>query len=167
MVGVSTASTREVKLCCCFTQATTDEKGRPVRDPRSSSYLITFDPAADFGVLMAAEARRRGAGRIRQLVLPGDGAAWIWNLAARHFPEATQIADLFNAREHLDDLARLLESCSAMSTSAQPFHTANAAISARPISRTTAGSQTGSPAEEVAISPAISGSPSAAGGQIR
>jgi len=81
------ASTREVKLCCVFTQTSLDEKGRPVRDPRSSSYLITFQPAADFGTLMAAEARRRGAGRIRQLVFLGDGAVWIWNLAARHFPE--------------------------------------------------------------------------------
>ncbi len=103
------AHTREVKLCCVFTQTSLDEKGRPVRDPRSSSYLITFDPAADFGALMAAEARRRGAGHIRQLVFLGDGAAWIWNLATRHFPEATQIVDLFHAREHLHDLARLLE----------------------------------------------------------
>jgi hypothetical protein len=104
-----TARTREVKLCCVFTQTAADEKGRPVRDPRSSSYLITFEPAAHFGVLMAAEGRRRGAGRIRQLVFLGDGAVWIWNLAARHFPEATQIVDLFHAREHLHDLARLLE----------------------------------------------------------
>jgi hypothetical protein len=104
-----TAATREVKLCCCFTQTRTDEKGRPVRDPRSSSYLVTFAPAAQFGVLMAAEARRRGAGRIRQLVFLGDGAAWIWNLATRHFPEATQIVDLYHAREHLHELAKLLE----------------------------------------------------------
>jgi hypothetical protein len=49
---------------------------------------------------MAGEARRGGAARIRQLVFPGDGAAWIWNLATQHFPEATQIADLYHAREH-------------------------------------------------------------------
>jgi len=104
-----TATTREVKLCCCFTQTTIDDKGRPVRDHGSSSYLVTFAPAADFGVLMAAEARRRGAGHIRQLVFLGDGAAWIWNLATRHFPEATQIVDLYHAREHLHDLAKLLE----------------------------------------------------------
>lgn len=78
-----------------------------MRDPRSSSYLVTFAPAAQVGLLMAAEARRRGAGRIRQLVFPGDGAAWIWNLATRHFPEATQIAGLYHAREHLHDLAKL------------------------------------------------------------
>jgi hypothetical protein len=51
------------------------------------------------------EARRRGAGRIRQLTVLGDGAAWIWNLAAQHFREATQIVDLFHACEHLHELA--------------------------------------------------------------
>jgi hypothetical protein len=103
------AHTREVKLCCVFTQTRTNEEGRPVRDPASSSYLATFAPAAGFGTLMAGEARRRGAGHIRQLVILGDGAAWIWNLAGQHFPEATQIVDLFHAREHLHDLAKLLE----------------------------------------------------------
>ena len=103
------ARTREVKLCCCFTQTTTDEDGCPVRDPGSSSYLATFAPAAPSGTLMAAEARRRGAGHVRQLAVLGDGAVWIWNLAGRHFPEATQIAGLFHAREHVHDLARLLE----------------------------------------------------------
>ena len=103
------AHTREVKLCCCFTQTSLDEEGHPVRDPRSSSYLATFAPAAGFGILMAGEGRRRGASHVRQVVILGDGAAWIWNLAAAHFPEATQIVDLFHAREHLHDLARLLE----------------------------------------------------------
>jgi hypothetical protein len=57
---------------------------------------------------MAAEARRRGAGHVRQLTILGDGAVWIWNLAAAHFPEATHIVDLFHAREHLHELARML-----------------------------------------------------------
>ena len=105
------ARTREVKLCCCFTQTGTDEEGRPVRDQHSSSYLATFAPAARFGTLMAAEARRRGAGHVRQLIFLGDGAHWIWNLASHHFPEATQIVDLYHAREHLHDLFR----CRALS----------------------------------------------------
>jgi hypothetical protein len=103
------AHTREVKLCCCFTQTTTDDDGYPVRDPHSSSYLATFAPAAPFGTLMAAEARRRGAAHVRQLIVLGDGAAWIWNLATRHFPEATAVVDLYHAREHLHELAKLLE----------------------------------------------------------
>jgi hypothetical protein len=103
------ARTREVKLCCAFTQTTVDDDGYPVRDPHSSSYLATFAPAAPFGTLMAAEARRRGAAHVRQLVVLGDGAPWIWNLATRHFPEATAVVDLYHAREHLHELAKLLE----------------------------------------------------------
>jgi hypothetical protein len=103
------ARTREVKMACLFTQATAGDDGRPVRDPASSSYLATFAPAAGFGILMAAEARRRGAGKIRQLIVLGDGAAWIWNLASQHFPEATQIVDLYHAREHLHELGKTVE----------------------------------------------------------
>jgi hypothetical protein len=75
------ARTREVKLGCLFTQATVDDDGRPVRDPGTSSYLATFAPAERFGQLIDAEARRRGAEHIRQLIVLGDGAAWIWHLA--------------------------------------------------------------------------------------
>ena len=100
------ARTREVKMACAFTQATVDDDGYPVRDPASSSCLATFAPAPDFGVLMAAEARRRGAGHIRQLTILGDGAVWIWNLAARHFPSHAD-QRLFHAREHVHELANL------------------------------------------------------------
>jgi len=102
-----TARTREVKMAVAFTQTATDEEGRPARDPESSSYVATFAPAAAFGTLMAAEGRRRGAAHIRQLVILGDGAAWIWNHFP--FPEATQVVDLYHARQHLHDLAKLLE----------------------------------------------------------
>jgi hypothetical protein len=99
------ARTREVKLACLFTQTSRDADDRPVRDPASSTYLASFEPAEPFGALLAAEARRRGAEHIRQLVVLGDGAPWIWKLATTRFPEATQIVDLYHAREHLHDLA--------------------------------------------------------------
>jgi hypothetical protein len=103
------ARTREVKLGVFFTQDQVDEKGYPVRDRDSSSYVATFEPASVFAGLVQAEGIRRGAGHVRQLTILGDGAAWIWNIASSKFPEATQIVDLFHAREHLHDLARLLE----------------------------------------------------------
>jgi len=80
-----------------------------VRDRDSASYIATFEPAATFGDLVKAEGIRRGAGHVRQLTILGDGAAWIWNIAASTFPEATQIVDLFHAREHLHSLTRSLE----------------------------------------------------------
>jgi hypothetical protein len=103
------ARTREVKLAVFFTQDKLNAKGYPVRDPGSASYIATFQPAAAFADLVKAEGIRRGADHVRQLTILGDGAAWIWNIASAKFPEATQIVDLFHAREHLHDLARLLE----------------------------------------------------------
>jgi hypothetical protein len=102
------ARTREAKLACLFTQTRLDENGRPVRDPDSTSYLATLDPVDVFADLVQAAARCRGAETIRQLVVLGDGARWIWNLADQRFPAATQIVDLFHAREHLHALAEHL-----------------------------------------------------------
>ena len=106
--GDGRAHTREVKLAALFTQTTLDEQGRPVRDPDSTSYLASFAPAAQFATQVHAEARRCGADHIRQLVVLGDGAPWIWNLATANWPEATPIVDLYHARQHLHDLANLL-----------------------------------------------------------
>ena len=99
------ARTREVKLAALFTQTRLDEQGRPMRDPDSTSYLASFAPAEQFATLVHAEARRRGADDIRQLVVLGDGAPWIWNLATAILPHATPIVDIYHARQHLHDLA--------------------------------------------------------------
>jgi hypothetical protein len=103
------ARTREVKLGVFFTQDNVDEDGYPVRDPDSCSYIATFEPAAVFGDIVKAEGIRRGADHVRQLTILGDGAAWIWNIATAQFPGATQVVDLFHAREHLHSLTRSLE----------------------------------------------------------
>jgi hypothetical protein len=103
------ARTREVKLGVFFTQDKLDEDGHPVRDRATTSIIATFEPAATFGKLVRAEGIRRGADHVRQLTVLGDGAAWIWNIATDKFPEATQIVDLYHAREHLHSLARSLE----------------------------------------------------------
>jgi hypothetical protein len=103
------ARTREVKLAVFFTQDGLDDEGYPVRDRDSSSYVSTLEPVPAFTDLVKAEGLRRGADRVRQFTVLGDGAAWIWNLAAATFPEATCIVDLYHAREHLHSLTRSLE----------------------------------------------------------
>jgi len=81
------ARTREVKLAVFFTQDMVDDDGYPVRDPGSSTYIATFEPASTFADLVEAEGIRRGARRVRQLTILGDGAAWIWGIATAKFPE--------------------------------------------------------------------------------
>ena len=53
-----------------------------------------------FGWQLYAEAQRRGA-TTREVVVVGDGAAWLWTLAELHFPQATQILDWFHATEYV------------------------------------------------------------------
>lgn len=98
------AKTREVKLAAVFTQTKTDEDGRPMRDPHSTTYVGSFENASDFGLRARREAFRRGLGRALRVVFIGDGAAWIWELARVNFPMAVLILDLYHALERLHNL---------------------------------------------------------------
>jgi hypothetical protein len=102
------AHTREGKLGCAFTQTKWDADGYAIRDPDSTTYTGAIETASEFGQRIYLEAWNRGWSRAETKVVIGDGAEWIWNLAAQHFPGAIQIVDLFHARQHLWDLARLL-----------------------------------------------------------
>jgi hypothetical protein len=102
------AHTREVKLGCVFTQTTWDKKGYAIRDPDSTTYTGAIESAEEFGRRIYAEAWRRGWSRALKKVVMGDGAEWIWNLVALHFPDAIQIVDLYHARQHLWEVARQL-----------------------------------------------------------
>jgi len=99
------AHTREVKLGCVFTQTTVDAKRRPVRDEASTTYSGGIETAEAFGRRIDAEACRRGWNRAKKKVVIEDGAPWIWNLVAEHFPGALQIVDLYPARQHLWELS--------------------------------------------------------------
>lgn len=102
------AHTREAKLGCVFTQATSDEKGYAIRDPDSTTYTGAIETAEEFGRRIYLEAWNRGWSHAIHKVVIGDGAEWIRNIVAIHFPGATHIVDLYHARQHLWEVARLL-----------------------------------------------------------
>jgi len=102
------AHTREVKLGCVFTQTRWDQKGYALRDPDSTTYTGAIETAEEFGRRLYAEAWKRGWSRALLRVVMGDGAEWIWNLAALHFPGAILIVDLYHARQHWWEVARRL-----------------------------------------------------------
>lgn len=98
------AKTREAKLGCVFTQTTLDPKGRPVRDPGSTTFVGAIETAREFGWRIYSEALRRGLRNAQRVVVLGDGAQWVINLAQTHFPRAVHIIDLYHVREHVHDL---------------------------------------------------------------
>ncbi len=64
--------------------------------------------AEDFGKVLSALAITSGLQRAHQLVVLGDGAAWIWRLVAEHFPRAVPIVDIWHAREQVWKVARVV-----------------------------------------------------------
>ena len=103
-----TSKTREAKLGCVFTQTSTDDRGRPVRDPASTSFVGAIEDVHAFGPRIYDEALRRGLAHAQRVVILGDGALWIRGIAQDFFPQALHIVDLYHAREHVADLAKLL-----------------------------------------------------------
>ena len=100
------AKTREAKLGCVFTQTLLDDQGGPRRDEQSTTYVGAIETAEQFGPRIYAEAMRRGLKRAGRVIVVGDGAPWIWNIADEHFYDAIQIIDLYHARQHLTELAK-------------------------------------------------------------
>lgn len=87
------------------------------------SYIAAREGPDRFGRRLVAEAARRGAleivgwdgpirgrglARLRRVLILGDGARWIWELAAEHFGDRVEIVDYYHASQHLWDVARAL-----------------------------------------------------------
>lgn len=102
------AKTREAKLGCVFTQTDFNEDGRPIRDPGSTTYTGAIEDADHFGWRIYAEAVRRGLFEAERVVVLTDGAQWIRKRVELHFPQAIHIIDLYHAKQHIHDLAKLL-----------------------------------------------------------
>lgn len=86
------------------TAAEWDERDLPA--PAVRSVLAAVEEASAFGPRSAAEAERLGLTDPKKLSVLGDGAEWLWKLAARHFPGADQVLDIWHGAEHLEEGAK-------------------------------------------------------------
>lgn len=98
------AGWKELKTGCIYTTRTRVPRNRPEQveiRAEAQSYLATLAEAERFGWHLWAEACRRGVNDTTEVVVIGDGAHWIWNLAAEQFPQATQIIDWYHASQYV------------------------------------------------------------------
>ena len=106
------ARTREVKLGCVLPSSGVDRawigKATRFRDPDSTTCTGAIENAGEFGRRIYRMAFQRGWSRAKIRVVLGDGAIWIWNLAADQFPGAILIVDFYHAWEHPHKVSRLL-----------------------------------------------------------
>jgi hypothetical protein len=94
----------ELKVGCCYQTHSRGERKRPEHlDIRahSLSYISSLAEAQDFGYQLWQEAARRGVREAKEVVVLGDGAHWIWNIADTQFSGATQIVDWYHASSYV------------------------------------------------------------------
>ena len=95
-----TAKTRQVYLGCVFTQHKVDEKGHPIRDWESTTYVSSFQSIDEFGPCLRQEALRRGMPTVGKVVVLIDGASGLENMGRQNFKDCVQIVDFYHAMEH-------------------------------------------------------------------
>jgi len=81
-----------------------DERDLPA--PTVRSVVAAVEEASQFGERCAKEADRLELTTPEDLSVLGDGAEWVWNLSARHFPGAEELLDIWHGAEYLADGAK-------------------------------------------------------------
>jgi hypothetical protein len=114
MVHIQDEGWKELKVGCVFAV-----QQQPTRDKHTgeivelahavaNTYVAHLGGLAVFGEALWAEARQRHWMQACETVVLGDGAAWIWNLAADKFFTSRQVVDWYHAKLHLTQAAAAL-----------------------------------------------------------
>lgn len=94
---------QEAKVVTVFDYDVTPGGSDP--EPGRISKSARVEHCEQTGQRMYAQAQLRGAEYAERIVVIGDGAEWIWNQSAEHFPQAIEIVDWYHATEHLWEVA--------------------------------------------------------------
>ena len=101
-LGKLVCHTQETKVGMAFLTGQQDGLDAGVKE---RGYVATLGKIAPFAQLMVWLARQWGAHRATELIVLGDGAAWIWHWVQQHFPHAVQILDYWHVLERLHQVA--------------------------------------------------------------
>ena len=103
LVHLHAAGWKEVKLGAVYTTALTRSRRTDQAYLRAvdQSFVVDVGDATEFGAALWREAAERGVLTAAEVVVIGDGAHWMWNLADTYFPGATQIVDWYHALGYL------------------------------------------------------------------
>lgn len=68
-------------------------------------YYCDIAEAEQFGRLLWATGIQNNVDTYDEIVFVSDGAAWIWRLVEKYFPQAVQIVDWYHASQYLTPIA--------------------------------------------------------------
>ena len=107
-INTTTDGWREPKVATLYWGEDVADISKDRRLILKKEYVAVLGDADELAERLWAAACRWEWWKAKRVVVLGDGAPWIWNRARDLFPEATQILDLYHAKEHIWDTARHL-----------------------------------------------------------
>lgn len=103
----TTTGWRDIKLCVVCKRksgkAATPQKwsDRVLPPPTIRTVVANVEEASAFATRVRAETDRLKVTTAGDVTVLGDGAEWIWNLAADVLPQAAGVLDVYHAVEHI------------------------------------------------------------------
>ena len=83
--------------------------GKEKVEIQNKRYVSSLGEGVDkYKKMLYAQCLEQGAKKAEEIIILGDGAAWINKFKEEYFPNAVQILDWYHATEHLWDTARIL-----------------------------------------------------------
>ncbi len=83
-------------------------KNKPRHIIAEKEYVAYLGSAEEFKKMLWAAAVRNGIEEVKEVVIIGDGAAWIWNMTDELFPETIRILDYYHFSEHVHECGKVI-----------------------------------------------------------
>jgi len=98
---------KEMKLGMTFLSSDIVKRGKTVHI-ENKEYVAYLGSVSEFRKLVFDSAVNAGYGKVKKVVVIGDGAAWIWNMCEELFPDAVCILDLYHLKEKIYDYGKAI-----------------------------------------------------------
>ena len=108
MVLIRKEGWKEIKLGMIFRDDRILNKNKERHIITEKNYVACLGSAEEFKKLLWAEAVKDGYQEVKEVVMLGDGARWIWNIAEELFPDAVFILDYYHFEEHVHECAKVI-----------------------------------------------------------
>jgi hypothetical protein len=99
---------REMKIGLVFYDRDIIRRGNNSHMIAKKEYVTYFGSVNEFKKMLFDAAARAGYGKIKKVVVIGDGVQWIWNMCEELFPDAEQILDFYHLSKNVNDYAKFL-----------------------------------------------------------
>lgn len=102
------SSWKEMKLGLIFSDKNIIKTGSDSCIITKKEYIPYFGSVNEFKKFLFVAAAKAGYGKLKEVVVIGDGAQWIWSMCGELFPDAVQVLDFYHFSENAHNYAKAL-----------------------------------------------------------